>query len=1135
MTEDVSDEVRSTLTEEVRVAMALNGGISLAIWMDGCAVELDAARRAHLAEESLGWDLDDGAQAQSPRGRAKRFLLGTPLPAPTPPQVLGTRHVYHELCRAFRRELVIDLMSGASAGGVNGAMLGCATTHHRRLHPDFVRRKWLELGDISLLLQRTSKPDPRSLMRGCEFHVNLRNVFEALTGGSSADALDRAQTALPAEQAVTRTATDGLVPWLDVTTTDLQGTERTYADAWGVELVAREYRARFRFREQGDYTAATLAAATRSSASFPFAFEPWQVDGTALELATFATRRHVIDGGVLDNAPIEVVLDLIPVRPAERQVKRYVCYMNADPPVPDGAKAAIPNSSGSAPSADVEETCRQADPEPSLFGLAKSVLSLPRKAPFVDELDAVERRTRRAALVRETELVLLGEDEAALEALASTLLPVYRERRRLLSLEELLVQPATVRAAWANLPGTDATELPWVPRMLEQDPSRPWGWGLRAAQRAIHLLLDALRFLIVEAQRAGDPARVVALLRLRGELTTEHLAALKVLREGLLGADGTEVRAKLRAISQGQPAERIVGSLTTAWMGFDAEASQQVRAAASVIADGLAAIEGGDGAEPLGGQSSIPLANALFGEGREVETFIRRARYVEVIRRAFESDVDIDPAQEVGFAQLTPFTKVPIFLPSCDGTCPDSPSDKLAGIQLGHFAAFYRRSWRANDYMWGRLDASTRIVELLVDCRRARELAGYPGDLKLEPWTSIAALLLPSDAVTPDTSWLVREMVVDLDGETPQERQQALALMLQEDLQVGDGSLTRLLCTRAVQLEILEAELPVLDETSRVDAALGASSKPLDLPLANLHDAVKAVRHAAGEATLPARLGARGKHEIGSTLGLRVATHALFVALAALRFAKVPLAKPLYALRAVLFPVAGATSRVGWYRAVVAVGFWAAALYVTSRIVTTPTDGGTDLESVGWSSVLVSGVALLAILALAAIPAVRVYTAGPKNWGVRSIQLFWAVGLAAAGGVLAIGLALGRGMSTTQLLLSPGADEPWGWLRAALIAIVFGLPIARVSFGVRARLYALLARRQWVGPALAGGFLALSCCLAAWAISGPLWPRLIDDDPAWKVVVEWAAVPFALIVAGGYLANSHPAAGPARADESRQG
>ena len=40
--------------EEVRVAMALNGGVSLAVWMGGGAVELDCARRAHLGEEPMG-------------------------------------------------------------------------------------------------------------------------------------------------------------------------------------------------------------------------------------------------------------------------------------------------------------------------------------------------------------------------------------------------------------------------------------------------------------------------------------------------------------------------------------------------------------------------------------------------------------------------------------------------------------------------------------------------------------------------------------------------------------------------------------------------------------------------------------------------------------------------------------------------------------------------------------------------------------------------------------------------------------------------------------------------------------------------------------------------------------------------
>jgi hypothetical protein len=37
------------------------------------------------------------------------------------------------------------------------------------------------------------------------------------------------------------------------------------------------------------------------------------------------------------------------------------------------------------------------------------------------------------------------------------------------------------------------------------------------------------------------------------------------------------------------------------------------------------------------------------------------------------------------------------------------PATKLAGDDLGHFGAFLKRSWRANDWLWGRLDAASAL------------------------------------------------------------------------------------------------------------------------------------------------------------------------------------------------------------------------------------------------------------------------------------------------------------------------------------------------------------------------------------------------------------------------------------------
>jgi hypothetical protein len=56
------------------------------------------------------------------------------------------------------------------------------------------------------------------------------------------------------------------------------------------------------------------------------------------------------------------------------------------------------------------------------------------------------------------------------------------------------------------------------------------------------------------------------------------------------------------------------------------------------------------------------------------------------------------------------------------------PGAKLAGLQLGHFGGFLKRSWRANDWMWGRLDAVDHITQLLLSPNRLAR-AKHPQEL----------------------------------------------------------------------------------------------------------------------------------------------------------------------------------------------------------------------------------------------------------------------------------------------------------------------------------------------------------------------------------------------------------------------
>ena len=540
--------------EEVRVAMALNGGVSLAVWMGGCGVELDAARRAHLP----GSD----------------------------------RPLYRALCEAFQRELVIDLMSGASAGGINGSLLGAAIRKSSRLDPEFIREKWLTLGDFGRLLHPTSDVKPRSLMQGKLFAEELRDAFEGLIGTKKRDS---------------RTIVNPAPPPLDVklivTTTNLVGEPVTFLDSWDGELQAREHRGRFRFNEDADFDIGPLADASRSSASFPVAFEPFPVTDTALrKLAGFAEDRWVVDGGLLNNAPIADVIALIPTRAAERQVRRYVVYLNADAAIPPPPPAV-------------------ADPEgPTLGKIAGEAINLPRTAPFVDQLYAIKAVTERAAAsFDDPQLALLHVAVDSLEASATALLGAYQHQRLLKSLEDILGDPAAARRE-VDAHGDGGVELPWIPRSLAPlGPDGAWQWGIFAALRALHLLNDALR-----------PAFVGARVTARERLLTARAA---VYAEVASIEDDYARETK-------DAAQRLGAMARTEW----AVARVDPRPAIERAVAAVAAVS-----DLLGSE----LSAGLFGDGTDnVAAFLRRALAVEVVRRALHAEEPFDTAQRLAFAHV---------------------------------------------------------------------------------------------------------------------------------------------------------------------------------------------------------------------------------------------------------------------------------------------------------------------------------------------------------------------------------------------------------------------------------------------------------------------------------------------------
>ena len=270
---------------EVRFAVVMYGGVSLAIYINGVAQELlnmvratapntaddDKADKALLADGELTGSLavyrklgqflhqlSDLAEA------AESHAEGNPEPPNRKP---------------IRTRFVVDVISGTSAGGINGIFL--AKTLARNQGMEGLKRLWLTEGDLGKLLNdKFSIAD----LTGLELKepqaslLNSQRMYRKLL-----EALDQMDEQ---PNASAKTTDSPLVSELDlfITTTDIEGIPLpiTLSDSVVYE---RRYKNVFHFRyateeatgsNRDDFVKANdpfLAFAARCTSSFPFAFE----------------------------------------------------------------------------------------------------------------------------------------------------------------------------------------------------------------------------------------------------------------------------------------------------------------------------------------------------------------------------------------------------------------------------------------------------------------------------------------------------------------------------------------------------------------------------------------------------------------------------------------------------------------------------------------------------------------------------------------------------------------------------------------------------------------------------------------------------------------------------------------------
>src|SRR4029077_19534599 len=127
--------------KELRIALVCFGGISLAIYMHGITKEILKLVRASSA-----------LHAVADRSRRAKASFFERIDRNDPEY--DTEEVYFDLLREIGRTVelraIVDIIAGASAGGIKGTMLARAVSHDRPR--DALRDLWLENADVAILL-----------------------------------------------------------------------------------------------------------------------------------------------------------------------------------------------------------------------------------------------------------------------------------------------------------------------------------------------------------------------------------------------------------------------------------------------------------------------------------------------------------------------------------------------------------------------------------------------------------------------------------------------------------------------------------------------------------------------------------------------------------------------------------------------------------------------------------------------------------------------------------------------------------------------------------------------------------------------------------------------------------------------
>ncbi|WP_417688790.1 patatin-like protein [Roseibium sp.] len=736
---------------ELRLALVFYGGVSLAIYMHGVSREvLHLVRASACRSERIG---RNGVYPSKDREPSK------------------SERAYEALLDRLGRNVdirvVADAIAGASAGGVNGIMLARAIAHDLPL--DGHRDLWLKHADVtelarpqdgirrylkssispvvdSLISQRLKKdisdPETREKLRTL---MQSRWFSPPFSGeryiGWMLDACQEMEkghrhgsTLIPRGQSLD----------LFVTLTDYRGQLRciriddpAYVEEWDHRRLLK-FQARHRSPSllQSDFDSASvpeLVFAARATSSFPGAFPPATIGEMDRVLKSRgeswsnreaflagqlgldsegAQRRSFVDGSVVMNKPFSPVIETIRGRAAAREVERRLIYVD---PVPSTYAGDLPGDSA-----------------PGFFKVVLASLAhIPRNEPIGDDLREIEAHNRRGRWLAQT----ITAADPVVELAVSKILPrrgvlkagkltQYRQRANtaahqqagfaFLNYQSLKLHAVGEQLArlLAGLSKPDVSEtrtdalmtmisayLHNLAGQLENGPPKVDDGIVRFLRsldvdyriRRLRFAIRKLNSLYPRAALGEDNADPDALDRLKGLLyeQIDHLS--QRWETDFYGAYSRQMALHLAALEVGigGGTNREIINICVSQIGEMMGLGDLDRLQDEIFAETAAEL----------------LPHSFYKE--LMHSYVGFAFYDLVIFPVLQSN-DFSEISETLIDRISP--KDTVLLREEGFT--------LKGAALNNFGAFFNRSWREHDYLWGRLNAAERLVRILVSAAK---------------------------------------------------------------------------------------------------------------------------------------------------------------------------------------------------------------------------------------------------------------------------------------------------------------------------------------------------------------------------------------------------------------------------------